>query len=121
MAKLFRKNPPLDILITTLRALGFNGITDTKIFSAEDIRLDTLDTWAPILEPYYLPCKAKRYFSNLDSRRVITLLKHMLPAHGFRLQTYERQHHGKKRTVYQIHPATPRLLAEGEEIRVLFL
>jgi hypothetical protein len=45
----------------------------------------------------------------------------MLPAHGFKLQTYERQHKGKKRTVYQIHPATPRLLAEGEEIRVLFL
>jgi hypothetical protein len=45
----------------------------------------------------------------------------MLPAHGFKLQTYERQHQGKKRTVYQIHPATPRLLAEGEEIRVLFL
>jgi hypothetical protein len=45
----------------------------------------------------------------------------MLPAHGFKLQTYERQHHGKKRTVYQMHPATPRLLAEGEEIRVLFL
>ena len=121
MAKLFREPPPLDIVIMTLRALGFSGITDTKIFSANEVRLDTLETWAPILEPYYLPCKAKRYFSTLDSRRVITLLRHMLPAHGFRLQTYERQHHGKKRTVYQIHPATPRLLAEGEEIRVLFL
>jgi len=121
MTKLFRETPPFDIVMTTLRALGFNGIADTKIFSADEVRLDTLETWAPMLEPYYLPCKAKRYFSTLDSRRIITLLRHMLPAHGFKLQTYERQHQGKKRTVYQIHPATPRLLAEGEEIRVLFL
>jgi len=121
MTKLFRETPPLDIVNTTLRALGFTGITDTKIFSAVEIRLENLETWAPILEPYYLPCKAKRYFNSLDSRRIITLLRHMLPSHGFRLQTYERQHQGKKRTVYQIHPATPRLLAEGEEIRVLFL
>ena len=121
MVKLFRETPPLDTVIATLKELGFTGIADAKMFSAEEIKMDTLESWAPILEPYYLPCKAKRYFADLDTRRVITLLRHLLPPHGFKLQTYERQHQGKKRTVYQIHPATPRLLAEGEEIRVLFL
>ena len=121
MTKLFRETPPLDIVISTLRALGFNGITDTKIFSAEEVRLDNLEAWAPMLEPYYLPCKAKRYFTTLDSRRIITLLRHMLPAHGFKLQTYERQHQGKKRTVYQIHPATPHLVAMEQDICVMFL
>jgi hypothetical protein len=121
MAKLFRETPPLDVVVTMLGALGFTGITDNKMFCGEDLILDTIEAWAPILEPYYLPCKSKRYFQNLDARRIITLLRHILPPHGFRLQTYERHHQGKKRTVYQIHPATPRLLAEGEEIRVLFL
>ena len=121
MVKLFREIPPLDAVISTLKELGFTGIIDTKIFSAEEIKLDTLEKWAPILEPYYLPCKAKRYFNSLDARRIITLLRHLLPPHGFKLQTYERQHQGKKRTVYQIHPATPRMLAQGEEIRVMFL
>lgn len=121
MAKLFRQVPPLDVLTSTLRELGFTGLADSKLFSAEDLNMETLETWAPILEPYYLPCKAKKYFNTLDARRTVTILRHMLPFHGFRLQTYERNHNGKKRTVYQMHPATPRLLAQGEEIRVLFL
>jgi len=121
MSKLFRETPPIDLAVLMLTNLGFTGVTDTKVFCLEDLRLDTLETWAPLLEPYYLPCKAKRYFDNLDARRVVTLLRHTLPIHGFRLQSYERLHQGKKRTVYQIHPATPRMLRQGEEICVLFL
>ena len=121
MAKLFRQHPPFEILTTMLKELGFTGITDSKIFSTEDLKMDTVETWAPLVEPYYLPCKSKKYFDVLDARRTVTILRHIMPLHGFRLQTYERNHQGKKRTVYQIHPATPRLLAQGEEIRVLFL
>jgi hypothetical protein len=121
MSKLFRESPSYEILITMLTELGFTGITDTKVFSTNELKLESVDVWAPLLEPYYLPCKAKRYFDNLSSSRVITLLRHVLPLHGYRLQSYERQHQGKKRTVYQIHPATPRILAEGSEIRVMFL
>ena len=121
MSKLFRESPPMEIVVNMLTDLGFAGIVDTKVFCLEDLKLETLETWVPLLEPYYLPCKAKRYFDNLDARRVVTLLRHTLPIHGFRLQSYERLHQGKKRTVYQIHPATPRMLRQGEEIRVLFL
>ena len=123
MARLFRETPPFELVNTTLQTLGFTGMADSKLFSLEDIPIsaESLDSWAPLLEPYYLPCKAKRYFGDLNGRRIITILRHLLPPHGFRVQTYERLHQGKKRTVYQIHPATPRLLAEGEEICVLFL
>jgi len=121
MSKLFRETPHVDVVLLMLRELGFSGIADGKLFSANELKLDTVETWAPLLEPFYLPCKAKRYFDALDARRVITLLRHVLPVHGFRLQCYERLHLGKKRTVYQMHPATPRILAQGEEIRVLFL
>jgi len=119
--KLFREHPPLELVISVMLGIGFTGITDTRLFSLEDIKLDTIVTWAPLLEPYYLPCKAKRYFENLDSRRVITILRHLLPVHGFRLQTYERNYNGKKRTVYQIHPATPHNIPETQDIQVLFL
>ena len=121
MSKLFRESPTLDIVLTMLKELGFTGITDTKLFSANELKLETIETWAPLLEPFYLPCKAKRYFDTVCSRRVVTIIRHVLPFHGFRLQSYERHHLGKKRTVYQIHPATPQILAQGEEIRVMFL
>jgi hypothetical protein len=121
MTKIFREKPPADLVALMLTEIGFTGLNDSRIFSADELNFSTASNWVPLLEPYYLPCKAKRYFDTLDSRRIITLLRHVLPFHGFRLQVYERQHQGKKRTVYQMHPATPRLLAEGEEIRVLFL
>jgi len=121
MSKLFRELPPLDTLTTALQELGFTGLTDTKLFCAEELKLDSLSSWAPLLEPYYLPCKAKRYFDHLDSRRVITILRHILPLHGYGLNSYERLHLGKKRTVYQIHAATPRMLGQGEDICVMFL
>jgi hypothetical protein len=119
--KLFRQIPPLDVVVSVLTGIGLSGITDTRLFSLEDIKLDTITTWAPLLEPYYLPCKAKRYFDPLDNRRIITILRHLLPLHGFRLQTYERNYNGKKRTVYQIHPATPRTNNVNQEVQVLFL
>jgi len=121
MSKLFRKDPSFEIVQLMLKELGLSGINDSKLFAASELKLDTLETWAPLLEPFYLPCKAKRYFDLLDSRRVITLLRHVLPIHGFKLHCSERLHLGKKCTVYQIHPTTPRILAHGEEIRVLFL
>lgn len=121
MSKLFREFPPIEVITIMLNELGLTGLTDTKLFSADELNLETLGDWAPILEPYYLPCKAKRYFNNLDSRRIITILRHVLPLQGYGLQCYERMHLGKKRTVYQMHPATPRILAQGEEIRVMFL
>jgi len=121
MSKLFRETPHIDVVLQMLKELGFSGLMDGKLFSANELKLDTVDIWAPLLEPFYLPCKARRYFDALDSRRVITLLRHVLPIHGFRLQCYERLHLGKKRTVYQMHPATPRILAQGEEISVMFL
>lgn len=121
MSKLFRENPPIDVLNIMVHELGFIGLTDTKLFCVEELKIETLEEWVPLLEPYYLPCKAKRYFDRLDSHRIITILRHVLPLHGFGLNSYERLHLGKKRTVYQIHPATPRMLRQGEEIRVMFL
>jgi hypothetical protein len=121
MSKLFRELPEIEVVITLLKEIGLSGLTDTKIFCAEELKLDTVDSWAPLLEPYYLPCKAKRYFDSLDSRRIVTILRHVLPLHGYGLNSYERLHLGRKRTIYQIHPMTPRLLAQGEEICVLFL
>jgi len=121
MSKLFREKPPIDVINTTLHELGFIGLNDTKLFCAEELRIETLEEWIPLLEPYYLPCKAKRYFDDIDSHRVITILRHILPLHGYGLNSYERLHMGKKRTVYQMNPATPRLLAQGEEIRVIFI
>lgn len=101
---MFREVPPLDFFETILRHLGLTGLEDRRWFSKEDLRVEQLDAWLPLLEPYYLPCKAKRYIhGTMDTPRIITLLRHLCHAHTIQLLTQERVIKGKKTTLYQIY------------------
>jgi hypothetical protein len=56
---LFRKKPSLELVHDILTSLHFTGITDARIFSKHDISVSIFEEWLPMLEPYYLPCKAR--------------------------------------------------------------
>lgn len=100
---MFRKNPPLEIVELVLRSLKFSGITDKRWFSKDEIPLDTLDEWVPVLEPYYLPCKAARYLDrDMTHLRIITVLRHILKVHDAELKVQERMVNGRKTTLYQV-------------------
>lgn len=100
---MFRQIPPRELVETTVRHLGLTGLDDHRWFSKEDLRMDALDEWVPYVEPYYLPCKAKRYLHGiLDPLRVLTVLKHLCKAHAIQIQTQERMVKNKKTTLYQI-------------------
>jgi hypothetical protein len=80
-----------------------NGLDDKRWFSKEDLPLDNLDQWLPLLEPYYIPCKAARYLhGDMNQAKMITVLRHLLKAHEIEIKTQERVVHGKKITLYQI-------------------
>jgi hypothetical protein len=123
--QLFRKQPPKEFAEDILRAVGLSsGLDDLRWFSAEELRLDTQEAWLPQLEPYYLPCKARRFFEGrgeLDGQRVITLLRHVLNCHGYCLKPQERMYKNKKATLYQIQPVDPfHGLDTKKEIEVSF-
>lgn len=100
---MFRKRPPLDVLEHVLRCCHFNGLDDKRWFSKEDIPLDTLDEWLPLVEPYYLPCKAERYLhGDMTQGKVITVFRHLLKEHEIEFKTQERVVNGKKTTLYQV-------------------
>ena len=100
---MFRKNPPLELIEQVLRCCRLNGLDDKRWFSKDDISLESLDTWLPLLEPYYLPCKAERYLhTTMTQSKVITILRHLMKAHSIELKTQERVFNAKKTTVYQI-------------------
>jgi hypothetical protein len=100
---MFRKRPPIDVLEHVFRCCKFNGLDDKRWFSKEDIPLDTLEQWLPLVEPYYLPCKAERYLhGDMTQGKVITVIRHLVKEHGIEFKTQERVINGKKTTLYQV-------------------
>lgn len=99
---LFRKKPTHELVLLILQSLRFTGFTDARMFSKNDIDIDNFEEWFPELEPYYLPCKAKIFLRAFSHDKAITVLRHLLRAHGYKLRAYEKVHQGQKQTLYQM-------------------
>lgn len=100
---MFRKVPPLDVLTQILRACKFTGLEDRRWFCKEDLPIEPVDEWLPIVEPYYLPCKAQRYLQrDMTPARIITVLRHICKATNIEFKVQERVVQGHKVTFYQI-------------------
>jgi hypothetical protein len=98
---LFRKKPSLEVVNDILKSLNFTGLGDARLFHKGDMPIEAFDEWLPVLEPYYLPCKAKLFLYNFNENKAVTVLRHLLRAHGYKLRTYEKVHQGVKQTMYQ--------------------
>ena len=118
--KLFRKEPSRATVETFLKEMGFLGFHDLRWFSRDEIRLDTIETWLPDLESYYLPCKAKRFLHIWSDVTPITVLRHILHSHGYDLQKEERLYRGGKTMLYQIQPRQSQLDLSGAILQVDF-
>lgn len=99
---LFRKKPTIELVTNILQALRFTGITDKRLFHKNDIDISAFEEWLPELEPFYLPCKAKLFLHDFTQDKSITVIRHLLRAHGYKLRAYEKVHQGVKHTQYQI-------------------
>ncbi len=103
LGRMFRKAPPLEIVEQVLRSLKLGSLTDKRWFSKEELSLDTLEEWMPLLEPYYLPCKAERYLQReMTQSRIVTVLRHLLKANKIELKVQEKMVNGRKTTLYQV-------------------
>jgi len=103
---LFRKKPTVELVEEILRSQRFTGFGDSRLFQKEDLILTVFEDWLPILEPYYLPCKAKLFLHEFTAQKAITVFRHLLRANGYKLRTYEKVNKGRKQTYYQIEQET---------------
>ena len=83
--------------------IGFLGLHDKKVFTKFDIPKDTFEEILIQIEPYYIPCKAKRFLYDLNEGKQITILRHLLRAIGYDLLVQEKVLHNIKSTTYQIY------------------
>jgi len=101
--RLFRKIPSEEFVNEILEQLKLQGLQEKRWFTKDELYMETVDEWLPLLEPYYIPCKAKRFLLNITSSRVITILRHILHPLGYDLRTQERMYKLQKTTMYQIY------------------
>ena len=100
---IFRKNLEKELIEEILIHLKFLGFHDTKYFLKQDIsdkEFEEICTW---VQPYYIPCKAKK-FLNVNNK--ITVLRQLLHCVGYTLESQEKVFNSKKSTVYSIKNKT---------------
>ena len=98
---LFRKKPSLELVVDILIGLKFSGLNDARLFTKNDIPIEIFEEYLPLLDPYYLPCKSKLFLQEFDTNKAVTVLRHLLRAHGYKMRAYEKVHQGAKLTYYQ--------------------
>lgn len=119
--KLFRKDPPKELVEQILRCSGLLGLYDLRWFTKEELVLDMAEEWLPLLYPFYLPCKAKRFLDiALDAHRLITILRHCIRVHGYDLSVQERLYKDKKHSLYQLQPVQSYKDLSGTTLEVTF-
>jgi len=100
---MFRVPIEKNLVEDILQQLNFLGLHDKKEFTKYDISKEKFEDIVFVIEPYYLPCKAKRFLHDLNEGKQITILRHLLRSIGYDLLVQEKVLHSTKSTTYQIY------------------
>ncbi len=110
--QLFKSIPPRTVCIEVLNAFGLSGFDDTHNFSRSDLEavdcVNKMSILKNILTEYYLPCKARTYLNDLNTKNVITILRQLVRLYGFSISSREKYIKGDKFIIYQLIPAESR-------------
>ena len=100
---LFHEPPSRDIVEECLCILSFNGLDDSRVFTIRDLDVSKFDICILLLEPFYYPCKSKKYlYGQITPNRILTAIRQIIRIHGYRIVNQEKAISGKKEMLYQI-------------------
>ena len=107
--QLFRSTPPRSLCLEVVQCFGLTGFDDSRNFSRKDLlNFDTIKKLNKLkskLLDYYLPCKARTYLTELNTKNVITLLRQLVRLYGFSISSREKYIKGDKFIIYQLIPS----------------
>lgn len=101
--------PPMELCTKVLLAFGLKNFSDATYFSRKDLEstccVQLLAHLKPELVEYYLPCKARTYLNDLNSKNAITVLRQISRLYGYCVQSREKYIKGDKFIIYQLIPS----------------
>ena len=108
--QLFRQVPPTHVCEQVLNSFGLKGFDDTTFFSRKDLEairsVDSMLNLKDDLAKYYLPCKARTYLNDLNTKNIITVLRQICRLYNYSVQSREKYIKGDKFIIYQIIPSS---------------
>ena len=106
--QLFKSVPPTSFLQELLSCYGVRGLDDANEFSKLTLKdrntVSRLMELLPEMVMYYIPCKAKKYLTDMDDDRAITILRQFLRLYEYELAKKERVVQKKKIIYYSLQP-----------------
>lgn len=106
--QLFKVSPNIEITEKILENFGIKGLDDNHSFTRENLSdLSTVENMNEMYDEllrYYIPCKAKKYLTDLNEKKCITILRQFLKMQNHTLMSKEKYVNGKKILFYQVIP-----------------
>ena len=105
--QLFKKQPTIELVFKILELLKITTVDQIKYktFSKNDITssvLEAMDKLKPVFEEYYIKCKFDVYFTFLDDKKIVTILRQCLKAINYKLVSKKEYLSGKRLIVYSV-------------------
>ena len=104
--QLFKNVPDLQIIQSILGAFGLDDIEDARFFTKEHMTdVDTVQkiiNLSDSLKEYYLPCKSKKYLTDLNEKKCITILRQFVKIHHYKCIGMEKSIKGNKTMTYRL-------------------
>jgi hypothetical protein len=98
ISDIFREIPSKTEVEEWLALIQIHGLSDSHSITEETFSWDSFNQILLKAEPYYFPCKAKKFLhkQDMEMKNAITVLRQIVKPHGYTFRTHERVAHGKK-------------------------
>lgn len=104
--QLFNTIPPYELVEKIVGQFVTPPFNTSFFFSRKDIEskniLELIKNDLEELSNYYIPCKKKIYFNNINSKNIITILRQILKNYNYKINAIEKYSNGKKFLLYNI-------------------
>lgn len=106
--QLFKVSPNVEITEKILENFGIKGLDDNHSFTRDNLSdlntVNNINEMYDELVRYYIPCKSKKYLTELNEKKCITVLRQFLKMQNYTLMSKEKYVEGKKILFYQVIP-----------------
>jgi len=106
--QLFKLKPTYDILQTLCYyfMIDLDNIDKKKSFTINELHDNKFEEHIikihDMVYPYYLECKSQIYLNNLNTKKIITILRQILKVYNYKLISTNNYNKSKKYIIYTI-------------------